>query len=162
MRATSIPILLLFTAVAGAQELDPPCVAAISERFPAWRFAPVSEEVRAYVADISADRADPVLVGGDFDGDGTQDRAALIQTRQEVPKIVFCLGGDKHVKLLAIEQPYCHDCIVLKKKGAKVQEVDTDLIVTLRADGLSAVCYEHASAVYFLDTGRMQEIVDGD
>lgn len=169
VRSAGILVLSLVTAVGSAQELDPSCVTAISGQFPAWRLAPVSEEVREWVASTSAD---PVLVSGDFDGDGVQDSAALIQNRQdgvleyplraEVTKIVLCLGRDRRVKLLTIERPYCSDYIAPLEKGTEVQDIDTDLILVLPADGLSAVCFEKAGAVYFVDKGQVREIVNSD
>ena len=60
------------------QELPPQAQAALYLKFPDWRYADVSDEVRQALRKDSARNSRPDLISGDFDGDTQADYAALI------------------------------------------------------------------------------------
>ena len=72
-------------------ELPPQARDALYLKFPDWRYADISDEVRQLFKEDAAANTRPDLITGDFDGDGRADFAALIlhgTTRVEQNEVV--------------------------------------------------------------------------
>jgi len=105
------------------------------------------------------------VVQGDFDGDGAQDTAVLLnaqRTRQATQYIGASLARPEGFRLYLISEPYCGDGISVVPKGAKAEDLRTGRPVTYRSDGIHAYCFEKAGGTYVFRNNRWQLIVDSD
>ena len=117
-------------------------------------------------------QADPLTIRGDFDGDGRQDIALLIQNRSrpvfEEPdrinatRVAVCLAKASSMVLRVIEEPYCDDFIRLVKKGEDMHDVEAGHISQYPVDAIGTTCFEKAGAVFFFDGGNFRRIIDSD
>ena len=73
------------------------CSAAHAQDFGEWR-ALTAEEEQARIADVPSDSIDPAMIEGDFDGDGTKDKAMIaIRRSDQVRGLIVSLKGRIHV-----------------------------------------------------------------
>jgi len=140
--------------------LNQQCREAVDKLWPQWRFPKVSPEVREWA---TSRREDPTVAYGDFDGDGRQDVALLIQTASESAsiKIVACLSRMGATKPVVVEKPYCTDGIRRVLKGKRYHDF-SEREGTYPKDGVHAYCFEKAGATYIFTDGSFQQIVDSD
>lgn len=134
---------------------------SVSRLWPQWRFPDVSVEVREWAA---SQHVDPTVAYGDFDDDGEEDVAFMIQpeTHSVSRKIVACLSSIGAAKPVVIEKPYCSDGIGTAQKGRRYYDYSTGLEGTYPKDGIHAYCFEKAGATYIFTNGSFREIVDSD
>src|SRR5260370_24226944 len=96
-------------------ELPPQARDALYLKFPDWRYADISDEVRQALKQDGAANIRPDLISGDFDGDGRADYAALIfhgTTRVDQNDVlgpdftlVIFMARDQGYQLRVIEDP---------------------------------------------------------
>lgn len=145
------------------------CKARITAKFKQWRLASAT----AAVAEFAKTRHEnPAVTKGDFDGDGRQDLALLIQDgpapesdlpgRLDSLHLAVCLNQKTGIKLYLIDKPYCGDGITRTPKGNSYYDFETNKTGTYRLDGVSAYCFEKAGATYEFADGQFQRIVDSD
>jgi len=162
---------LFFIALSAyAADLEQSCKTLLDQALPVWTISSISEEVKAFTA--KEPQADPLKIRGDFDGDGHQDIALLIQNRAqpviEEPdrikstRIAVCLAKVPSMVLRLIERPYCDDFIYLMKKGEKMYDIEAGNLGTYPADAIGTICFEKAGAVFVFDGKNFKRIVNGD
>jgi hypothetical protein len=166
--ALLIPVLSL-QAQTNKEMLLQTCKARITAKFQQWRAAPVTAEVAKFAR---ARHKDPTVTTGDFDGDGRQDLALLIQDgpapgpdnpgRPDSLHIAVCLNQKTGISLFLIDKPYCSDGIERTLKGNSYYDFETGKRGTYRLDGVSAYCFEKAGATYEFENGIFSRIVDSD
>src|SRR5687768_9320822 len=60
----------------------------LNRRFAGWKFSDVSPQVRQFFNE-NMKAASPVVISGDFDGNGRLDYAALVQRRSRYYLVIF-------------------------------------------------------------------------
>ena len=153
-----------------AAELGQSCKALIDQALPVWTTASVSGEVKAFAA--TELHADPLQVRGDFDGDGREDIAFLIQTRAQpvfeeperikATRIAVCFARMPSIVLRLIEKPYCDDFIYLMKKGERMYDIEAGDLGRYPFDAIGTTCFEKAGAVFLFDGKDFRRIVNSD
>ena len=137
------------------------CRQAIAKQWPQWRPRDVSSEVREWAATVNED---PTVAHGDFDDDGKEDVALLIQLadRSDSVRIVVCLSSVEVTQPMMIGSPYCSDGIGSTSKGKRYYDYGTDSEGTYPRDGIHAYCFEKAGATYIYEGASFREIIDSD
>jgi len=139
-------------------------------KFPDWRYAECSDEVRQFLKrDFPTARPD--LISGDFDGDGRTDFAALIihgVTRVEKsevvgpdPAIVVFLSKDYGFDLSVIDNPG-GEYLMLNVKGAQAFDFERQQEITFTHDVIDAVILEKGATSYVYEQGHFRAIITGD
>lgn len=162
--------LFILNTTVFAADLEESCKKRINQALPVWTMSSVSEDVKEFVA--AELQADPLKVKGDFDGDGRQDVALLIQNKAQpllkepdrikATRIAVCLAKAPSMVLRFIEEPYCDDFIYLVKKGEDMFDVEAGKIGKYPADAIGTTCFEKAGAVFLLDGDGFKRIVNSD
>jgi hypothetical protein len=152
-----------------AQDLERSCAALLDRELPVWTIASASAEVKALAAQR---RADPLRIRGDFDGDGRQDIALLIQSRarpvSEEPdriratRIAVCLAKTPSMVLRLIEEPYCDDFIYLVRRGQDMYDVEAGRLGKYPVDAIGTSCFEKAGAVFYFDGRIFRRVINSD
>lgn len=165
-----IATLLILSPPVYAADLEDSCKTLINQALPVWTMASVSEDVKAFVA--AELRADPLRIRGDFDGDGRQDIALLIQNRAQpllqepdrikATRIAVCLAKVPSMVLRFVEEPYCDDFIYLVKKGEHMFDFEAGKLGKYPADAIGTTCFEKAGAVFLLDGDGFKRIINND
>jgi hypothetical protein len=167
----SIPLIFTLSCevFAGDEAVLHACQKVVAKKFTQWRFAPLTDEVAEYA---KSQHINPTVTYGDFDGDGRNDVALLIQHganpdpqypgRGNSLHIAVCLNTLKGFKFYLIDNPYCGDGIATSLKGRRYYDYNTDKKGTFRHDGVAAYCFEKAGATYQFQNGAFHEIVDSD
>ena len=108
-------------------------------------------------------KEDPTVAYGDFDGDGKEDVALLIQptARPDTLRIAACLSSIPR-RPVVIERPYCSDGIERVLKGQRYYDYDTGREGAYPRDGIHAYCFEKAGATYIFLGNSFRRIVDDD
>ncbi len=132
--------------------------------------ASVSEDVKVFAA--AELQADPLKIRGDFDGDGRQDIALLIQNRAQpvfeeperikATRIAVCLAKVPSMVLRLIEEPYCDDFIYLMRKGEKMHDIEAGDLGNYPVDAIGTTCFEKAGAVFLFDGKNFKRIINSD
>lgn len=73
--------LFVMNPAACAAGLEQSCTTLVNHALPVWTMASVSEDIKAFAA--AELQADPLMIRGDFDGDGRHDIALRIQNRAQ-------------------------------------------------------------------------------
>lgn len=155
---------------ANAADLEQSCKNLLDQALPVWTMASVAKDVKAFAtAEL---RADPLKIRGDFDGDGREDIALLIQlraqpvfeepTRINATRVAVCLAKVPTMVLRLIEKPYCDDFIYLMRKGEKMYDIKAGNLGTYPVDAIGTTCFEKAGAVFFLDGNAFRRIINSD
>lgn len=134
---------------------------AATQRWPQWRFPDVTDAVREWA---KSRKEDPTVAYGDFDDDGKDDVALLVQplAKSASLKIVACLSSLGPTRPVVVEKPYCHDGITTVSKGGPYYDFGSDSEGTYPKDGIHAYCFEKAGATYVLEGDSFRQIVDSD
>jgi hypothetical protein len=162
--------LFVINLPAYAADLEQSCKTLLNRALPVWAMASVSEDVKAFAA--AELQADPLRIRGDFDGDGREDIALLIQNRAEpvfeepdrisATRIAVCLAKVPSMVLRLIEKPYCDDFIYLMRKGEKMHDIEAGDLGEYPVDAIGTTCFEKAGAVFFLDGKNFRRIINND
>ena len=153
-----------------AADLETSCKTLLNQALPVWTMASVSADVKAFAA--AELQADPLKIRGDFDGDGRQDIALLIQNRAQpvfeepdrikATRIAVCLAKVPAMVLRLIAEPYCDDFIYLVRKGDAMYDIEAGDLGKYPVDAIGTTCFEKAGAVFFFDGKDFRRIVNGD
>lgn len=167
--AAALTVASIAGAPAHAADLEQSCRALLDHRLPHWTLASVSEEVKAFA---EQQQADPVKIRGDFDGDGREDIALLIQNRARpvldepqrinATRVAVCLAGERATVLRLIEAPYCDDLIYLVRKGEDMNDIESGPLGKYPVDAVGTTCFEKAGAVFFFDGREFRRVVNSD
>ena len=153
-----------------AADLEQFCETLLNQALPVWTMASVSEDVKAFAA--TELQADPLKIRGDFDGDGRQDIALLIQNRAQpvfkeperikATRIAVCLAKVPSTVLRLVGEPYCDDFIYLMKKGEDMHDIELGNLGKYPVDAIGTICFKKAGAVFFLDGKNFRRIINSD
>ena len=153
-----------------AADLEHACKTLIDQALPVWTMASVAEDVKAFAA--TKLHADPLKIQGDFDRDGREDIALLIQNRAQPvfkepdrinsTRIAVCFAKMPSMVLRLIEKPYCDDFIYLMKKGENMYDIEGGVLGKYPVDAIGTTCFEKAGAVFVFDGKNFRRIVNSD
>ena len=142
----------------------------LNRRFPGWRFSDVSPQVQQYVKEY-LDGASPVVVRGDFDGDGRRDYAALIRRGRVVNAderafgagnlLVIFLKRTKGYRMHVVKEPG-GEYIMLATKGTGGYNYHTDKRIKYANDAIVAIIFEKGGQSYVYWKGRFVSFVSID
>lgn len=167
--AATLVSLFVVNLPAYSADLEKSCKTLLNQTLPVWTMASISEEVKTFTAE---QQADPLRIRGDFDGDGRQDIALLIQNRArpvfEEPdrinatRVAVCLAKEPSMVLRLIEEPYCDDFIYLVKKGEHMYDIEAGDLGKYPVDAIGTTCFEKAGAVFLFDGKNFRRIINSD
>jgi len=152
-------------------ELPPQARDALYLKFPDWRYADISDEVRQALKQDGAANTRPDLISGDFDGDGRADYAALIfhgTTRVEQDQVVgpnfslvIFMARDQTYELHIIEDPG-GEYLELIHKGDGSYDYEAQKEFTFEHDAIDAIIFEKGATSYVYENGGFRAIITGD
>lgn len=152
-------VLFVYPAAdAGAPSIPKSCEDALNSRLQGWQLATVTMEVSEWA---KQQKFNPVIGIGDFDGDGRNDVAILVQHAGQ-RKVVVCLATASGTRFFVIEKPYCSDYLSISKAGGEHYNYDTEKTEVIKNDGISVSCFERAGATYLYDGHGFRQLVDSD
>jgi hypothetical protein len=140
----------------------------LNRRFPGWKFAEVSQEVRQFFATEMTGKS-PYLINGDFDGNGKLDYATLIwhgQVRNGKvtwPRaflVVFLRKGSGY-RIYVIKEPD-GEYLCLAQKGTKDFNYDEQKEITYANDAILTGILEKGGSSYVFEKGRFRSFVSSD
>jgi hypothetical protein len=162
--------LTCFATQSQSRRLPSQVLVLLNRRFPGWRFSEVSPEVQQYVKEYLSN-ASPVIVSGDFDGDGRRDYAALIRRGHAVNAedravgsgnlLVIFLRRTNGYRMRIIKEPG-GEYIMLAKKGSRGYNYNTDKKTTYANDAIVAVIFEKGGLSYVYKKRRFVSFVSID
>jgi hypothetical protein len=168
--AAALVGLFILNPPAYAADLEQSCKTLLNQALSVWTMASVSEDVKAFAA--AELQADPLKIRGDFDGDGHQDIALLIQNRAQpvfaepdrikATRVAVCLAKVPSMVLRLIEEPYCDDFIYLMKKGEDMHDIEAGDLGKYPVDAIGTTCFEKAGAVFLFDGKTFRRIINSD
>jgi len=151
--------------------LPPQARDALYLKFPDWRYADISDEVRQLFKEDAAANTRPDLITGDFDGDGRADFAALIlhgTTRVEQNEVVgpdfslvIFMARDQSYQLHVIEDPG-GGYLELIHKGDGSYDYEAQKEFTFEHDAIDAIIFEKGATSYVYENGCFRAIITGD
>lgn len=148
MRCLAGLTLLALSALQPLGAGEPPCLAAAQRTFPGLRLATVENG----------------LAIGDFDADGTNDIALLLEgpSAENSRVIAVCLSSRTDEDPLLITDLYVSDSLSVTPKGTRFYDYETDEEGIYERDGISVRCCECCGATYIYSNGGFERIIDGD
>jgi hypothetical protein len=142
----------------------------LNVKFPDWKYAVCSAEVRDFLKQEHPN-ANPNLISGDFDGNGRADYAAMINhgvTRVEDdrlagpdPAIVVFLAQEHGFEFAVIEDPG-GEYLMLIRKGDKAFDFERQQEFTFERDAIDAIIFEKGATSYVYEQGHFRAIITGD
>ena len=151
-------LVAINTTSHASSEIPKLCLENLNQQLPEWSLAKVSDEVQSYGV---FKKFNPVIASGDFDGNGLIDKAILVE-HNEKRKVGVCLQEKEKVKLLIIQEPYCHDYVITTKSESKLYNYDTTKNEFIKNDSISVACFERAGATYVYEDGELKIVVSSD
>jgi hypothetical protein len=150
-------------AICWGARAEPPaipesCRAGLDTILPGWKLAAASAEGVEWAA---AHHVSPVIGVGDFDGDGRDDLAVLVE-HAGARKLAVCFFTAQGSRVTLIANPYCLDTLSVSKANSEHYNYDTDKTEVIKHDGISVACGEAAGATYVYEQGVFRKIVDSD
>jgi len=150
---------------AASQDLENNCMQLISKQIQPWTLSLTKESRKKY---IDRNGYDPVKVLGDFDGNGMQDIALLIQKsdtpipigtwgKKSATNVAICLSRKNSVKLERISNPGCGDFIYKVEKGKELVEIDKTQDRTNKYDAIGTICDGLDSVTYYYNGMSFQQ-----
>jgi hypothetical protein len=143
----------------------------LNRRFPGWKFAEVSTEVKQFLKQ-EMKGASPVVISGDFDGNRRRDHAALIHYGY-YPKypgqaiasprhylVIFLRRGTGY-KLHVIKEPN-GEYIGLAKKGTHDYNYNIQKEITYVNDAIFTGIFEKGGSSYVYWRGRFYSFISSD
>lgn len=122
-----------------------------------WRFAPVNAEVMDWATRTGRN---PNVTLGDFDRDGAQDTAFLMQRGGDIVAAVCLSSRPRPVQYLL--DLYCEDAISTNEAGARFHDYELEKDARYPAEGVHVSCFERAGATYLYEDGGFKRVVDSD
>ena len=142
----------------------------LNRRLPGWRFADVTADVRKFVKE-ELKAASPVVINGDFDGNGKSDCAALVsrgysfnsQGQPIAPRnyLVVFLRRNAQYKMYVIKDPG-GEYLTLAKKGTRDYNYTAQKEITYENDAILTGIFEKAGSSYVYKNGRFISFVSSD
>lgn len=152
------PLMASVNAVAPPATISASCRSLIDSDVKNWHVPVVSKDVADWA---QQEHFNPVVAGGDFDGNGEADQAVLVETGNSV-KIAVCFSRQQRKTLRLIEQPYCSDYVAMSAAHSEHYNYETGTTERIKRDGISVGCFEKAGATYVYEHGTFRRIVDSD
>lgn len=142
----------------------------LNKRFPGWKFAEVSAEVRQFF-EKEMKGASPTLVSGDFDGNGRLDYAALIQHGKIFDErgkaigpryylVAFLRRGARY-RMHVIKDPE-GEYLCLAEKGTQDYDYEAQKEITYANDAIMTGIFEKAGTSYVYKNGRFFSFLSSD
>ncbi len=171
----SIVLLLMSVQLFHGQAIELPeqISRSLDKSFPGWRLSRVDKEIVDFLNSRMAD-SQPNLISGDFDGDGHEDYALLIEhTNFTEPgktfthvleKLVFLKRGTDF-KRFELEKYTPANSIVymtLAKKGEKSREFESGKEFVYDNDSISISYLEKASGTYIYENEKFRYVTESD
>jgi len=156
----------LFSINAMAVELPVECQKILDSKFSGWKSAEPIEGVLEYFKTEKITNA-PNLTMGDWNGDGKQDYAALIEYGSET------VDGNKMPTFLTIAfiknaKGYSHykleggDYLQTVKKGKKDFNAETNKNFVHKTDAIFSGIWEKSGTVYIWDKTKFKSVITSD
>ena len=157
----------LISTNATASELPPLCKTILDTKFSGWKMHEPLEGVKKYFKTEKITNA-PNLTTGDWNGDGMQDVAALIEygtwmtdEKEEHPSfwiIAFIKSpkGYSHFKLEG------GDYLQTVKKGKKDFNAETNKNFVHKTDAIFSGIWEKSGTVYIWDKTKFKSVITSD
>lgn len=152
------------------EQLPASAIHMLNRRFPGWKLADVSAEVRQFFKD-ELKGASPVVIYGDFDGNGRRDYAVLIhrgyllnnQGQAYAPQhfLVVFLRRNTRYKMYVIKDP-AGDYLSLAKKGTRDYNYTAQKEIIYENDAIVTGIFEKAGSSYVYKNGRFISFVSSD
>lgn len=159
-------LLLVFTVLlvpTEASAITPSsCQAAVADSFPSFLQVPIKGELARIKRQY---KYDPTVGRGDFDDDGKQDAALLIERRgTQSPEraIAVCLSTRNPSAPVLIQDLYVGDQLHITSRGTKYHDYSSGKEGVYETDGISVSCCECCGATYIYRNGEFHEFVDSD
>lgn len=174
----SLVVCLVLTFPASAVRQDrqalPGAIRAIlDQRYPGWRVADVSREVRAAVGQRLG--LTPGVISGDFDGNGRADYAMLLEyPNTDEPGKAFTHfvealafldnAGSFGLVRLRDRQPGPNSdlFLTLQKRGAQGFDFEANKKFTYPHDSIGEWYFEKAGGTYIYGDGRFRYVLEAD
>jgi hypothetical protein len=131
----------------------------LNRRFSGWKFNEVSPEVRQFFRE-NMRGASPVVIGGDFDGNGRRDFAILVQRRARYYLIVF-LRRTADYKMYVVKDPN-GEYLSLARKGSRDYNYNEQKEITYANDAIVTGIFEKGGSSYVFKNGRLLSFVSSD
>jgi hypothetical protein len=151
-------------------KLPTPIKVMLDRKFPGWQFPEVSDEDCLSVKELSGPEAYPELIQGDFDGDGRNDYAVLIEESSEandkglavypVIYIVAFLNRHKRFKM-AIVTHEGGGCLQLLHQGASDFNYEAQREFTYSNDTIFSGAGMGGMS-YLYENGKFRAIITSD
>ena len=131
----------------------------LNRRFSGWKFSDVSPEVREFFKD-NMKGASPVVISGDFDGNGRRDYATLVQRRTQY-YLVILLRQIADYKMYVVKDP-TGEYLSLARKGTRDYNYNEQKEITYANDAIVIGILEKGGSSYVFKNGRFQSFVSSD
>jgi hypothetical protein len=150
-------------------ELPSKVKSTLDKKFPGWKFAKVSEEVRSFLRERVSVSARPEIVTGDFDGNGKSDYAALIEHGQILNGSGKVIGQNGYVvAFLKKRNGYrlhilnadgdAPEYLTLGRKGTQSYDFEARKKFTYANDSIEGWIFEKAGWTYVYEKGKFRYI----
>jgi hypothetical protein len=144
-------------ALAAGPAMPQSCADLIASRLSGSRYHFVPADAAAWAR---AHHLNPVLISGDFDGNGRRDWAALMQQEDRVV-LAVCLVTRGAPSLHILHTP-CPDLVLLARRGTRQYNWDTQRWVRNRRDAIVTSCFEKAAETFVYEKGEFRRFTSAD
>ena len=141
------------------EELPTSARVMLDRRFAGWKFSDVSSEVKQFVKE-NLRGASPVLISGDFDGNGRLDYAALIQQGSRYYLVIF-LRRRADYKMYRVRNPN-GEYLIRARKGSRDYNYEEQKEITYANDAILTGIFEKGGSSYVFKNGRFVSFVSSD
>jgi hypothetical protein len=136
----------------------------LDRNYPGWEMGRVSIEVDKFFKENKF-KFFPVLVSGDFDGDGRADYAIKINYKGQWHAIIFLARGGNYEKSVLMAGGNASDLDVylsLYNKGEEGFNFETGKYFIFQNDAVEIGFYEKASIAYIYQNSRFDKVLTSD
>jgi hypothetical protein len=163
---TTILCICLFSINAMAYELPAECKKILDSKFSGWKLAKPSDEVAAYYAKEKITNA-PNLTMGDWNGDGKQDYAVLIEyggkkAENKLIKDIWIIAFIKTANGYNQYKLEGGDYIQTVKKGKKDFNAETQKTFTHKTDAIFSAIWEKSGTAYIWSKTKFKTVITSD
>jgi hypothetical protein len=137
--------------------LPPSVISLLNRDHAGWKFAEVPRDAAKSFAKTYPG-CSPVVIHGDFDGNGRLDYAALVTVAGKSQVVVFLRQADHGWKQTLLEGGW--DYLIAKPKGATVGVAEPG--VTLRTDAIEGNMFEKSAWTFRLEKDVWQKVCTSD